>query len=144
MSSFDSDKRELVDDLARSRAELVAVVEALRREDFELARRGSWTVARILEHVRHSERLYTQLISVFSSKPVTPPETGELADAGAALSALSASRDAFLKAVAEVDEDDFYRLQTIGHEEYSVLSILENNAAHDREHAQQIRKTVES
>jgi hypothetical protein len=27
----------------------------------------------------------------------------------------------------------------IGHEEYSVLSVLENAASHDREHARQIR-----
>ena len=45
-------------------------------------------------------------------------------------------------AIDHVKEEDFYRLQTIGHEEYSVLSILENVASHDREHAEQIRKTL--
>jgi hypothetical protein len=43
-----------------------------------------------------------------------------------------------------VKKEDFYRLQAIGHEEYSVLSILENVASHDREHADQIRRTIES
>ena len=38
--------------------------------------------------------------------------------------------------------EKFYELRKVGHEEYSVLSILENVANHDREHAEQIRKTL--
>ena len=59
-----------------------------------------------------------------------------------ALAALEATRKVLLDGVGHVKEEDFYRLQTIGHDEYSVLSILENDAAHDREHAEQIRKTL--
>lgn len=58
------------------------------------------------------------------------------------LTALEGTRNAVLEGVDHVKEEDFYRLQSIGHEEYSVLSILENVAAHDREHAEQIRKTI--
>jgi hypothetical protein len=92
--------------------------------------------------VLHSERLYTQLTSTFSGKPSSVKDAEGFANGPAAVAVLGTSRHAFLDAVGEVREDDFYRLQTIGHEEYSVLSILENNAAHDREHAEQLRKTV--
>lgn len=142
MNEFDEDKTQLISDLDGSRTELLQVVSGLTPADLEQARRGSWTVARVLEHVLHSESLYTQLISVFSGKPAMPPQGGTLAEASSAVAALDASREAFLSAVDAVQEADFYRLQTIGHEEYSVLSILENNAAHDREHAEQVRKTV--
>jgi uncharacterized damage-inducible protein DinB len=142
MSDFDTERAALIDDLAESRAHLVGIVEQLKPDDFEQARRGSWAVSKVLDHVLHSERLYTQLISVFSGKPASLPEAAKFDSAADAKSALDGSRDAFLNAVEEVKEDDFFRLQTIGHEEYSVLSILENNAAHDREHAEQIRKTL--
>lgn len=144
MSDFEEDKTQLFAELTESRAGLLAIVESLSSGDFQQARRGSWTVARILEHVLHSERLYTQLVSAFTGKSATLPDAREAAEADAAISALNSSRAAFLSAISDVDEDDFYRLQTIGHEEYSVLSILENNAAHDREHAAQISKTLES
>ena len=142
MSDFDTERASLIKDLAESRSRLVGVVEQLKPEEFEQARRGSWTVSKILDHVLHSERLYTQLISVFSGKPGSVPEATKFGNAAGAKSALDNSREAFLSAVDEVKEDDFFRLQTIGHEEYSVLSILENNASHDREHAEQIRKTL--
>ena len=144
MSDFEDERTTLLKDLAESRAGLISVCERLQATDLEQARRGSWAVSKILHHVLRSERLYTQLISVFSGKPTNVPETAQFASAADAKSALDNSRDAFLSAVQEVSEDDFFRLQTIGHEEYSVLSILENNASHDREHAEQIRKTLGS
>jgi len=142
MSDFEADKKELLADLDQSRAGLILLVEELRPEDFGQARRGSWSISKILDHVIHSERLYTQLVSTFSGNPASVQDAGQVATAAEASRALDGSREAFLNAVSNVTEDDFYRLQTIGHEEYSVLSILENNAAHDREHAEQIRKTV--
>jgi uncharacterized damage-inducible protein DinB len=142
VSDFDTERASLIKDMAESRSHLVGVVERLKPEQFEQARRGSWAVSKILDHVLHSERLYTQLVSVFSGKPASVPEATKFGSAADAKSALDSSRDAFLSAVEGVKEDDFFRLQTIGHEEYSVLSILENNASHDREHAEQIRKTL--
>jgi hypothetical protein len=142
MSEFESDKAALLSDLEKSRAQLNEVVLKLRADDLSSARRGSWPVSKVLEHLLHSERLYAQLISVFSgvgyagepgAVPSTPAE---------ALTALEATRMAVLDGIGHVKEEDFYRLQTIGHDEYSVLSILENDAAHDREHAEQILKTV--
>jgi uncharacterized damage-inducible protein DinB len=144
MGDFETERAALIKDLSESRAVLLSVVRHLKPDDFERARRGSWTVSRVMDHVLHSERLYTQLISVFSGKPANVTEAAKFGTAAEASAALEASRAAFLTAVEDVKEEDFFRLQTIGHEEYSVLSILENNAAHDREHAEQIRRTVQS
>jgi len=38
--------------------------------------------------------------------------------------------------------ETFYELRRVGHEEYSVLSVIENVANHDHEHAAQIRAIV--
>ena len=142
MSEFDADKAALLLDMDEARAELEGVVRKLEANDMERMRRGSWPVSRILEHVRDSERIYTQLISVFNGQPAVSVESGELTTAVKVSSSLGATRAGLLEAISSVEEKDFYRLQTIGHEEYSVLSILENVASHDREHAQQIQKTV--
>ncbi len=142
MSDFQADQQVLLSELARSRSVLTEVLGGLVRDDLSVARPGSWAISRILDHVLQSERLYTQLISVFSSKPATVQDTAPVTSPDEAITALDSSRRSFLDAVSQVQEGDFYRLQTVGHDEYSVLSILENNAAHDREHAEQIRRTV--
>ncbi len=142
MSDFSSDKAELLGELQRARVQLNEVVGKLGADDLSSARRGSWPVSRILEHVLHSERLYAQLISVFTSVGTSIEPTGSPSTSAEALTALESTRKAVLDGVGHVKESDFYRLQTIGHEEYSVLSILENVASHDREHAEQIQKTL--
>ena len=38
-----------------------------------------------------------------------------------------------------VDETSFYRLRELGHEEYSIMSVVENQVNHDREHAEQVQ-----
>lgn len=143
MNDFDSDKATLLLDLEDARAALLAVVRRLTPDGLERARRGSWSISRILSHLLQSERLYTQLISVFSGERVSSV-IGDPATLDAIAPSLETSRGALLAAVFQVRSEDFYRLQTIGHEEYSVLSILENVANHDREHAEQIRKTLAS
>ena len=71
-----------------------------------------------------------------TARPVCRPA---VADAGRRL---DASRRALLAALDGVDEESFYRLRVVGHEEYSVLSVLENAANHDREHGEQVRATL--
>ncbi len=44
--------------------------------------------------------------------------------------------------VSGVDEMTFYEPQTLGREQYSVVSVLENVASHDHEHLEQIVKTI--
>ncbi|TMG05968.1 MAG: DinB family protein [Chloroflexi bacterium] len=142
MSEFDSEKDALLSDLQASRAKLHDVVAGLSSDDLSSARPGSWPVSKILDHVVHSERLYAQLISVFSGVGTSVEPSGTPSSSAEALAALEVTRKAVLDGIGYVKEEDFYRLQTIGHEEYSVLSILENVASHDREHAEQIRKTI--
>jgi len=142
MSEFESDKAGLLTELEEARAHLNDVVGKLSASDLTSARRGSWPVSKILDHVLHSERLYAQLISVFSGVGTSGEPNGTPATSAEALAALEATRKAVLDGVGHVKEADFYRLQSVGHEEYSVLSILENVSSHDREHAEQIRKTV--
>jgi uncharacterized damage-inducible protein DinB len=143
VNDFDSDKSALLLDLEDARAALLAAVRRLSPDDLERARRGSWSISRILSHLLQSERLYTQLISMFSGEPVSPAGAGP-PTLDAIPSSLETSRGALLAAVLQVRSEDFYRLQIIGHEEYSVLSILENVANHEREHAEQITKTLDS
>jgi len=142
MSEFDSEKDALLSDLQASRAKLHDVVAGLSSDDLSSARPGSWPVSKILDHVVHSERLYAQLISVFSGVGTSVEPSGTPSSSAEALAALEVTRKAVLDGIGYVKEGDFYRLQTIGHEEYSVLSVLENVASHDREHAEQIRKTI--
>jgi uncharacterized damage-inducible protein DinB len=143
MGEFDTDKAQLLNDLQESRGQLNDIVSKLSTDNLSSARRGSWPVSKILDHVLHSERLYAQLISVFTGVGSSIEPTGSPSTSAEALTALETTRKAVLDGVGHVKEADFYRLQTIGHEEYSVLSILENVASHDREHAEQIRKTLE-
>ena len=143
-SPFADDLEAALADLASARADLVSAVQHLSEPDLDRARRGGWPVHRILEHVIQSEWLYAQVAATLSGKPT--PERGSTACAGQpadeVLCLLDASRTALLQAIDGVSEDAFYEIKRFGHEEYSVLSLLENAAAHDREHAGQVSTTV--
>ena len=127
-----------------ARRELLSVVDGIGRADMDRARKGGWQVRRVLEHVIQSERLYGQAIAYLAGAevPARPSETSP-ASASQARTMLLDARTATLKALEELDLDPkayetFYELRKVGHEEYSVLSVLENVANHDREHAEQI------
>jgi hypothetical protein len=143
-STFAADLESALADLASSRAGLVSAVQPLSPADLERARRGGWPVHRILEHVIESEWMYAQAAAYLCGQPA--PERGQSSCTGQPadeiLCLLDSSRTALLGAVEGVSEDAFYEIKRLGHEEYSVLSILENAAAHDREHAGQIRSIV--
>lgn len=144
MTTFLLDLESARASLANARADLVSAVQPLSAVDLTLARRGGWPVHRILEHVIQSEWLYAQVAAGLSGNPT--PERGLTACAGQPadeiLCLLDAGRTALLKAIDGVSEDAFYEIKRFGHEEYSVLSLLENAAAHDHEHAAQVRATV--
>jgi uncharacterized damage-inducible protein DinB len=114
----------------------------------ERARRGGWTVGKVLEHVIHAERLYGQAVAYLVGAETS--QRGESSEPGSATEArtmLLDGRKALLKSLDALDEDPvanetFYTLKQMGHEEYSVLSVLENVANHDREHAGQIREIL--
>lgn len=137
---FHRDLQRCQADLAAARNDLLDTVRALSDSDLERARRGGWSVRRVLEHVIQSEWLYGRLVTHLRGRPVG----GELpastpASPAEALAKLEASRAALLEELEGVDEATFYELRTVGHEEYSILSLLENVALHDREHGPQVR-----
>lgn len=139
--TFTLDLESALADLASSRADLVSAVQPLTASGLARARRGGWPVHRILEHLIQSEWLYAQAAAHLSGAPA--PDRGPTTCSGQPvdeiLCMLDGSRTALLQAIAGVSEDAFYDIKHLGHEEYSVLSILENAASHDREHAGQIR-----
>jgi hypothetical protein len=97
----------------------------------------------VLEHVIDSEWLYGRLVQHLRGREASDEiESGAPANGADAERRLAASRQALLSAVEGVDEETFYRLQKLGHEEYSVVSILENTAMHDHEHATQVREIL--
>lgn len=57
---------------------------------------------------------------------------------------LAASRTTLMDALEGVGEDEFYTIGRIGHEEYSIMSILENARSHDHEHGGQLTEFLRS
>ena len=144
-NEFDSDLRELQDELSASRGDLLRVIKSLGDPDMERARRGGWTIARVLEHVIQSESMYTAAIAAIVGASASSPQGGGPPSSHAeAVQELASTRAALETALASATEENFYQLQRFGHDEYSVASVLENVANHDREHAEQIRRTVAS
>ncbi|MCH8026356.1 MAG: DinB family protein [Chloroflexi bacterium] len=140
---FDRDLSVVRDSLTSAREGLLAVVRALAEDDLGRARRGGWSVRKVLEHVIHSEWLYSRLAThLRGDSPPEEPELAAFASVAEAIRQLDTVRAALLAAIDGIDEESFYQLQTVGHEEYSVLSLLENVALHDREHGPQVREIL--
>ena len=152
-TEFESDLAELKTDIDASRAELDAAVAALSDSDLDRARRGGWSTRRTLEHVIDAEWLYAMIVAHIGAPGTGPsgqsapkrPHTSCEGDTVPEIAAkLSACRTALLTSLEGAAEDNFYEVQVLGKEEYSILSVLENVANHDREHAEQIKKTIAS
>jgi hypothetical protein len=143
-STFASDLEVALASLNAARANLVTAVQPLTLTDLERARRGGWPLHRILEHVIEAENLYVAAVATIRKLPLPSLSSSSCAGepADEILCRLDASRRALLNTVNGVTEDDFYRIETLGREEYSVLSILENAAHHDEEHTRQIAATI--
>lgn len=140
-STFTLDLEAALADLTTARADLVSAVQPLSAADLDRSRRGGWPVHRILEHLIQSEWLYAQAAAHLCG--AAAPDRGPTTCAGQRvdeiLCVLDASRTALLQAVAGVSERAFYEVKRLGPEEYSILSLLEKAASHDREHATEIR-----
>ena len=149
MSEFDTDLKTATSDLERARTELLSALECLTEDDVSRGRRGGWSVREILYHVIGGERHYTNGIAFMRGRPPgkPPSEQAELRSAADAIRMLHETRAALLSALEGIDEDTFYKLVPLSNEEghgqtYSVLSVLENIALHDREHTAQILAIV--
>ena len=143
---------EFTDDLSRLRTELdearsgfLTVVDSIADDKLDSARRGGWSIRRVLEHVIYSEHAYARLIAHLRKQPITdalpPSEPSSMNDAK---EKLSVSHATLLDALDGVGEDDFYNIGRIGHEEYSIMSILENARSHDHEHGGQLAEVLRS
>ena len=139
-SELERDLQSCREGLDAAREHLIGVIEALRPDDLDRGRRGGWTVRRVLAHVIESEWLYSRLVAHLRGLPVPDDAIDASPSSPAdAVDRLTASRQALLKAFDGVDEESFYRLAQVGREEYSVISLLENEISHEREHAEQVR-----
>lgn len=131
-------------ELEAARSDLATTLATVSDDALEQSRRGGWTVQRVLQHVIDAEWHYAALISQLRGLVVLPPadRRGSPASVPDAARRLTESRRALLEALDGIDEAAYYRLDVIGREEYSVLSVLENVAHHDREHAAQLQRIV--
>ena len=144
-SEFERDLQRCRVGLDEAREEFLAVVTVLRDADLEKARRGGWSVRRVLEHVIWSEWMYSRIVThLRGQQPPGDPVDAAPSSGADAIERLGASRQALLDAVEGVDEESFYRLGRLGQEEYSILSVLENEINHEREHAEQVQVVVSS
>jgi hypothetical protein len=142
-AEFDSDLGRLQGDLADSRAAFLAIVDGISDDRLSAARRGGWSVGRVLDHVISSEHAYARVIAHLRGQPIVeavPPT--DPTSVGDAKAKLALSRGTLLGALEGVDEDTFYSLQRMGHEEYSIISVLENVISHDHEHGEQLNLTL--
>ena len=146
---FDDDLARLVRLAGESRDRLLALLMDLGPADLDRGSRGGWDVRAVLQHVIQAEVHYASLVDRLRGKPEARP--GQAPELFAATvpdlashtpadvrGALLRSRALLLSAVEGVDEETFYRLGG-GSQQYSVLSVLENVAQHDDEHAAQVR-----
>ncbi len=144
MGDFSSDLASNLDEMADHRKHLLDAVSALSTDDMMVTRRGGWSVREVLHHVIDAEVSYTKVIGFLRSAPVDVPNAtdADVASPEAASEALRRSRQQLLASLEGVDESTFYDLRALGKEQYSVVSVLENVAAHDHEHLVQLKKTL--
>jgi uncharacterized damage-inducible protein DinB len=145
-TTFESDLASARESLASAREELLALVDSLGVSDLDRARRGGWSVARALQHVIQGEHLYARGMAHLTGSHAEAPSMPSSApdSASEARQQLDSGRTAFLAALEGVDEGSLYAIRPVGHEEFSALSLMENVAHHDLEHAAQIREIVAS
>lgn len=128
--------------MATARQALLSLVSPLSADDMRRSRPGGWTAGRVLHHVIESEQIYAKLLAHIRSMPQVESTAEEPRDGAAAAAALAETRALVESLVDGIDADTLYALRRFGHEEYSALSILENIAAHDRDHLAQLRDVV--
>lgn len=153
LAEFEAELSRAIADLEAARDDLMSLVNSLQAGDLDKARRGGWSVRAILLHVIEGERHYAAGIRSMrghrqeqqggaARRLLRSPEDARMM--------LGEARGALVASVEGVDEETFYALKTLRTQEqeygqdYSVLSVLENVAMHDREHAAQIRSTLQN
>jgi uncharacterized damage-inducible protein DinB len=144
MDDFNRDLDENLAAIGDARSELLQEVRGLSPDDLQHVRRGGWSVREVLRHVIDSEVAYAKVIGFLRGNPADLSNASEddVASGEAAADALERVRNTTLALLEGIDEATFYDLRSLGKEQYSVVSVLENVAAHDHEHLEQISKTL--
>jgi uncharacterized damage-inducible protein DinB len=143
----DEFERDLTDNtkaIEAARQSLLKRLRLLTDEDLQRGRRGGWSIQKVLRHVIDAEIAYTKVIAHLRGLSLQVPDAtpDDVASMSSVVDALERYRALLTSAVAGVDESTFYEMRTLGREQYSVVSVLENVASHDHEHLEQIVKTV--
>jgi uncharacterized damage-inducible protein DinB len=131
-----------LDAMKAHRAELIAAIAPLSADDMKASRPGAWSVDRVLHHVIESEFAYAKLLAHLRALTAPDLAVETPRDGSHAVDQLARTRDALARMVDGVDDETLYRLVPMGANEYSVLSVLENDADHDHEHLAQIRRLL--
>lgn len=139
---MNEDLAAVLEAMRANRGQLVAGIQPLTSEDMQRARRGGWSVGRVLHHVIESEVAYVRLIAHLRGQPARELTATEPVDGAAAVEQLRLTREALVQAADGVDDDTLYAMSKLGANEYSVLSVLENDADHDHEHLSQIERLL--
>jgi uncharacterized damage-inducible protein DinB len=144
VDEFQHDLKENLTAIGTARSKLLDEVRKLTAEDLQHVRRGGWSVREVLRHVIDSEVAYAKVIGFLRSRPVELSNASDMdiASGPAAAAALERVRKTMTSLLDGIDESTFYDLRALGKEQYSVVSVLENVAAHDHEHLEQIAKTL--
>lgn len=126
--------------MAVERRRLEPAVAALDAAALDAVRPGGWDLRRVLGHLIDAEHQYAALLSRLAggAGATARRESAAPRDGAAAVTMLAEARTATLAAAEAVPEEDLYRMTAVGRDEYSPLSVLENVAAHDAEHLEQI------
>jgi phosphinothricin acetyltransferase len=138
LHAMNADLERALEDVAAARRELLAVAGAASADDLARGRPGGWTLGRVLHHIIESEAIYARLLAHQCGRAAPALDTAVPADGADAAAKLAATRAAVETLADGIDDETLYRLVRFGHEEYSPLSVLENIAAHDRDHRGQI------
>jgi len=145
-SAFEADLETALADATRARADLVSTVQCLTEADLDKVKRGGWPIHRVITHT--IEHDYYMAMFVASARGERFTGSSDATCGGQSidevLCRMEAGRTALLSAVNGIAEDDFYTLKTIGLEEFSPLSAIENAATHDREHLEQVHSILAS
>jgi uncharacterized damage-inducible protein DinB len=100
-----------------ARDDLLRVIDPLGRSDFDRARKGGWTVCKVLKHVTHSEQLYAQATAYLCGTEQPPrSETSAPDSATEARTMLLDTRKALITALEQLEMDPrgpeiFYELK---------------------------------
>ena len=143
-TEFERDLSQTLEAAANARTALLERLRRLADDDLSRTRRGGWSLKEVLRHVIEAEVAYARVVGFLRGRTIqfadaTPEDVDSVFAAIAALERYRRQLDA---AVDGVDEATFYEVRALGKDQYSVMSVLENVADHDHEHAGQIERIM--